>query len=227
MTQPSEDHDDVAMLLPWYAAGALDAADKARVERALGADAGLRAELDLVREDRESARALAEEDSVPASMPLRFDAALEQRIAEINRATRRSETPNAGRAGWFGRFLGGFARRDRLAYAAVTAVLVVTLQAGAILALLGERGGVSSGFETASGPSVGDGIFVLVRFAADRSAEDIAAWLATNGGRIVDGPLPGGMFRLRFDVAAGAGSADLAGRLGAERDMIALVLPAQ
>ena len=58
-TLTEKERDAVSMLLPWYATGALDGPDRARVERALASDAGLRAELDLVEEDRNASRALA------------------------------------------------------------------------------------------------------------------------------------------------------------------------
>ncbi len=55
----------VSELLPWYAAGTLDASDTARVEAALAADPTLRDELEIVREDQDASFALAEAAPVP------------------------------------------------------------------------------------------------------------------------------------------------------------------
>ena len=45
MTEADNNADDIAMLLPFYANGTLDHADKARVKTALKNDASLREEL--------------------------------------------------------------------------------------------------------------------------------------------------------------------------------------
>ncbi len=45
--------DEIQLLLPWYAAGTLQPADKARVEAALATDPALRASLSRIEEERE------------------------------------------------------------------------------------------------------------------------------------------------------------------------------
>src|SRR5690606_12380683 len=84
-----------------------------------------------------------------------------------------------------------------LALAGAAAALVVLLQAGIIVSMLGE-GSRPGGFSTASGEAGQEaGAAALVQFAPGADFAAITAFLDQNGARIVDGPLPGGMFKLR------------------------------
>lgn len=221
-TLTREEREAVSLLLPWYATGALGTKDRARVERALAADPGLRAELELVREDGAAVRSLAEEEPAPASMAARFDALFAQERARAGRPTPRAPAAR-GLAERLAAFL---APPHRLAWAGAAAAIVVALQAGAILTLLDSRR-PESGFSTASGPDAAGGVAVLVRFVPERTAAEIEAWLAANRARIADGPLPGGLYRLRFQDAVEENATALAGRLSAQGAMFTLVLPAQ
>lgn len=213
---------ELSGLLPWYATGALDTADHARVEQALAIDAGLRAELDLVTEDRAAILELVEEEAVPASMAARFDALFEQEES----SSRRAAAPRAEvRPSLLERIAVFLAPPRRMAWAAAAAALVIAIQSGAIVSLLADRTG-GTGFSTASGPGAAEGIAVLVRFVPERTAGEVGDWLAANNGRISDGPLPGGLYRLRFERSPHEDAAALAKRLSAESTMFALVLPA-
>jgi hypothetical protein len=116
-----------------------------------------------------------------------------------------------------------------VAWSAAIAALVIVLQAGVIATMLtGERAGQRRAtFETASVPettplprvsapapasrgvvtaavptSAGSGAasHVLVRFAPDASIADITRFLETNKASVVDGPKPGGLYRLRVNA---------------------------
>jgi anti-sigma factor RsiW len=66
----NEDHDDelgaIEELLPWYAAGTLDAAATRRVEEALAREPKLQTSLRLAREDRDETIMLNERLGAPA-----------------------------------------------------------------------------------------------------------------------------------------------------------------
>src|SRR5712672_4203012 len=59
--------DDIEALLPWYAAGTLDAREADQVEAAVAADAELSRRLDLVREEMNEAILLNEALGVPSA----------------------------------------------------------------------------------------------------------------------------------------------------------------
>lgn len=224
-TLTKKEREDLSLLLPWYVAGTLDETQMARIDAALETDAALRTELELVLEDQAAALELIEREDIPASMNARFQAALKNAISRSTAAA--SEKPKT--AGLLERLAGFLAPPRRLAFAAAAAALLIVAQGGVILSIVSGAPDSGPGYVTASGDAAGpsDGLLVLARFADGAGTSEVAAWLAANGGRVVDGPLPGGMFKLRFPVNAAADAAALAGAIGAQTEIFAVVLPAQ
>lgn len=224
-TNTDEERAELSQLLPWHAAGTLEPAEARRVEAALAADPMLAAEYALVLEDRDAARELAEAEPVPSSMQARFDAALSARIAGDSRRAARQALSDAKGPGVFARLFGGLFDSPRLAFAAAVAALVILVQGGAILALLDNTAGPE--YRTASGETVpAEGLQVLLRFAPGLSMDDAAAWLEQREARIVEGPLPGGLFRVVFPATAAADVSELAAGLTADGDAVVMALPA-
>ncbi len=221
----TREREDLSLLLPWYVAGTLDEADTARVDAALERDPALRAELDIVLEDQAAALEVSAREEVPVSMEARFHAALENAISKESRLA----APAAGESGLLERIAGFFAPPRRLAFAAIAAALLIVAQGGAILSLVSGLPDGQPNYVTASGDKSepAEGLFVLVRFADGASTGDVAAWLTAHDAHIVDGPLPGGMFRLRFSKDAADDSAALAARISAQKEVFSLALPAQ
>jgi hypothetical protein len=189
--------DDIEALLPWYAAGTLDAREADQVEAAVAADAELARRLDLVREEMNEAILLNEALGVPSAR------VMENLFKAIDRERRRARDPAAGR-GLGGLLMNLFTPRA-FAFAAGAAVVVVMLQAGVIAKLmLQDR--VGSSFETASAPPAATrgieiGSFALVRFAPQANMGDVTRFLDARDAVIVDGPRPGGpggMYRVRI-----------------------------
>lgn len=225
-TLTKKEREDLSLLLPWYVAGTLDEAQTARIDAALERDAALRGELELVLEDQVATRELIEREDVPASMNARFQAALENAVSRNTAAT----VPEKQKAtSLLNRIAGFLAPPRRLAFAAAAAALLIVAQGGVILSLVSSAPDSGPGYVTASGDAAGasDGLLVLVRFADGAGATDVATWLLANGGRVVDGPLPGGLFKLRFPADAAADSAALAAAIGAQKGIFAIVLPGQ
>ena len=106
-----------------------------------------------------------------------------------------------------------------LAWAASAAAVIVMLQAGLIARLaLQEHDDAAqtaaASFETASAPvtrGLEIGSYALVRFAPQASMTDVNKFLDSRDAAIVDGPKPGGIYRVR--VAHGALSRQELGRL--------------
>jgi hypothetical protein len=104
----------------------------------------------------------------------------------------------------------------------------VLLQAAIIGALIVARP-PAGGYQTASGPQSAGGFHALVGFADGATAAQIADTLAAFGGRIVDGPKPGGIYKVRFAASAQSGTTEgeLLRRLTARKDVVKLVLPSR
>ena len=77
--------DDIEALLPWYAAGTLDAREADQVEAAVAADAELARRLDLVREEMTEAILLNEALGVPSARVMEnlFKAIDKERIDRV------------------------------------------------------------------------------------------------------------------------------------------------
>ena len=87
--------DDIEALLPWYAAGTLDAREADQVEAAIATDAELARRLDLVREEMTEAIVLNEALGVPSAR------VMEKLFQVIDRGSYASQRRAAGsEAGW-------------------------------------------------------------------------------------------------------------------------------
>src|SRR5215468_8727329 len=187
--------DDIEALLPWYAAGTLDAREADQVEAALAADAELARRLDLAREEMTETILLNESLGAPSPR------VMENLFKAIDRERRRARAPAAGRG--FGAWLMDLFTPPAFAFAAGAAVFIITLQAGVIAKLaLQDRVGAGSSFETASAPQAATrgleiGSFALVRFAPQANMADVTRFLDARDAVIVDGPRPGGLYRVR------------------------------
>jgi putative zinc finger protein len=194
--------DDIEALLPWYAAGTLDAREADEVEAALAADQELARRFDLVREEMTETILLNEALGVPSAR------VMENLFKAIDKERKAARAPLA-RAG-LGAWLTDLFTPRAFAFAAGAAAIVILLQAGVITKLMlqqpaGEIASTkgSGGFETASAcppTCVEKGAFVLVRFASQASIADITKFLDGRDAVIVDGPRPGGaagMYRVR------------------------------
>ena len=188
--------DDIEALLPWYAAGTLDAREADQVEAALAADVELSRRLELARE--EMAETVLLNESLGAPSPR----VMENLFKAIDRERGRSRAPAAGLGGWL---MDLFTPRA-FAFAAGAAVIIMALQAGVIAKLvLQDRVEARSPFETASAPPAATrgleiGSFALVRFAPQASMADVTRFLDAHDAVIVDGPRPGGpggLYRVR------------------------------
>jgi anti-sigma factor RsiW len=191
--EPSE----IEMLLPWHAAGTLNARDSRRVEEALARDPELARQYAVIREEYAGTIDLNENLGAPSARAMqKLFAAIE---AEPPRQPRSSLNVAA-------RFTGFFAKLSpqTLAWSASLGALALLVQAGVIGAVLMSNQPAS--FQTAS-LSTNEPITrdlgaaarprALVRFAPDARVADITALLDKYQASIVDGA-KGGLFRLQF-----------------------------
>ena len=191
--EPSE----IEMLLPFYAAGTLNARDARRVEEALARDPALARQYAVIREEFAETIHLNESLGAPSAR------AMQKLFAAIDAEPVRQPSASLD---FSARFSGFFAKLSprTLAWSASLGALALLLQAGVIGAVLIKN--QNSTFQTASlstnepitrDLAAGAPPHALVRFAPDARVADITALLDHYQASIVDGA-KGGMFRLQF-----------------------------
>jgi hypothetical protein len=209
-------------LLPWYAAGTLDPVDMRHVSEYLGAHPEMQFHLELVREELAEAVAANESRGTPGP------AARDRLFAAIGEEPA-AATPAARSAlkGWWRSLLPEGASPG-FAFAAAAACALILVQAAALIAVAlapGDNGyRVASGGEAQAQP----GSYALVRFADDAKAAQIAALLKQINAVVVDGPKPGGVFKIRIStrVLSPSERDSVIQKLREKSDMIAFVAPA-
>jgi hypothetical protein len=208
---------DLEELLPWHAAGTLDANEAAEVERALAADPELARRFALVREELTETILLNESLGAPSARAMeKLFRAIDQDRRVVRRA---AASPSLG-----ARIAEFFSPRV-MAWTAAAAVVIVVLQAGVItrMALQEQDGGAgaykTASFESPSAPvtrGMTIGSYALIRFAPQASMDDVNKFLDSRNAAIVDGPKPGGIYRVR--VAEGSVSRQELARLVKEME---------
>ena len=215
--------DDLDLLLPWRTTGRLDPTEAERVSAALARDPDLGRRLALAEAER--AETVAVNEALGAPSRGARDALFARIDADLAQRGRRS---TGGLLARLGGALAGLSP-PALAGLGLAACLVILAQAGLIAGAL-LRGPAGPGYETAShgsDPSAGAGSFALVAFAPAATAGQIAEALREIGAVIVDGPRPGGLYRLRLasePLAPAAAEAAL-GRLRARPGLVQFASP--
>ena len=195
--EPSE----MEMLLPWYAAGTLNARDARRVEDALARDPEIARQYAVIREEYAETIHLNESLGAPSVR------AMQKLFVAIDAEPVRKPSASRNLASRVSRFFASLSPRT-LAWSASLGALVLLLQAGVIGAVLLKNQPAS--YQTASlsmnepvtralGPASPPR--ALVRFAPDARVADIAALLDNYHASIIDGA-KGGLFRLQFGNSA-------------------------
>lgn len=194
------EEDGVEALLPWYEKGTLGEDDARRVEAYLASDPEAARFRELIREEVDETVAANEAAGMPSH------AALDRLMASIEAepSVRRFSAREA-RRGFLARLFGEGAP-SWMPLAVGLACLVILVQAAALGVLLTRPGAQGGGTELARGP-VGDdalqpaadtGRTVLIRFTPSATAEDISTLLRALNATIVEGPKPGGVYRVRL-----------------------------
>jgi hypothetical protein len=229
----AQEPSEIEMLLPWHAAGTLDARDARRVDEALARDPELAKQYAVIREEYAETIDLNESLGAPSVRAMqKLFAAID---GEPARRPRVSFNFSARIAGFFARL-----SPRALAWSASLGALALLLQAGVIGTMLVKNQNAS--FQTASvstnEPITRDLVTrdlgratppprALVRFAPDARVADITALLDNYQASIIDGA-KGGLFRLQFgDRAMGRDEfAGLIRRLQNEK-IVSLAVDAQ
>jgi hypothetical protein len=201
MTINETERRDIEALLPWHAAGTLSRRDAQRVEAALQDDRDLARQFELVREELGETIHLIETLGAPSAR------AMERLLAGIEaEGTKARKRRSFDFAAFLAERLSAFSPRT-LALSAVVGALAIVLQAGLLANLyINEPGSEAPpAFRTASAPtrSIGPvGSYALIGFAPQASAADVTKFLDDHKATVVDGPKPGGLYRIRLSMSA-------------------------
>ena len=211
MTEDSE-REEIEKLLPWYVTGKLGLSDTSKVERFLAQHPDALSQLQLIGSERQETMRAYEAMGWPRSdMRNRLMAALP-----------RSASPSRRRFARFGQF---FRMRPALGtqWAALAMALLVLAQAAFIAVLLTR----APTYRLAAGAHE-DGAAALIAFADDARAADIARFLADFEATIVDGPKPGGVYKIKLRNLDKSQLDDtLLSKLAEHRDIVRIVLPSR
>ena len=114
-------------------------------------------------------------------------------------------------------------------WAAMAAAAIIIVQSAAITGVIVK--GAGENYQTASGQAadLGDGFSALVVFAEDAKASAIAQLLREFDASIVDGPKPGGVYKIRLRSTDRSQSAQdsLMRRMRDRHDIVSTVLPSR
>ncbi len=191
--EPSE----MEMLLPWHAAGTLNARDARRIDEALARDPELARQYAVIREEYAETISLNESLGAPSAR------AMQKLFAAIDGEPARAPSASLDFSARIAAFFVGLSPRT-LAWSASLGALALLLQAGVIGAVLMKNQNPT--FQTASlstnAPITRDlgaaaPPYALVRFAPEARIADITALLDSYKATVTDGA-KGGMFRLQF-----------------------------
>jgi anti-sigma factor RsiW len=213
-----EEPSEIEMLLPWHAAGTLNARDARRVDEALARDPELAKQYAVIREEYAETIHLNESLGAPSARAMQklFDA--------IDGEPVRKPSVTSGIATRIAAFFSSLSPRT-MAWSAGAAALALLLQAGVIGAVLMKNQGAL--YQTASfdmrerAPMTRDlgaaapAPRALVRFAPEAKIADINALLDNYQASIVGGA--NGLFRLQFSGKAKDDVAGLIGKLRSEK----------
>ncbi len=196
---------EIEMLLPFHAAGTLNARDARRVEDALASDPALARQYAVIREEYAETISLNESLGAPSAR------AMHKLFAAIDAEPVREPQRSVSLSVRVSEFFASLSPRT-LAWSASLGAVALVLQAGVIGAVLMKNqtasfqtaslsmnepssGPITRGLESSLAPAR-----ALVRFTPEARIADITALLDNYQASIIDGA-KGGMFRLQFGKA--------------------------
>lgn len=186
---PDMPPEEVEALLPWHAAGTLNARDARRVDEALARDSKLARQYAVIQDEFAETIHLNESLGAPSAR------AMQRLFAGIDAEPPRRPSMSASFSMRAAEFFASLSPRT-LVYSAAAAAVALLLQAGVIGAVLVKGG--EGNFQSAAyhAPSDG-GTRALIRFTPEARVADITQFLDRYNASIVAG-LKAGMFRVQL-----------------------------
>jgi hypothetical protein len=191
--------DHVENLLPWYASGKLAPEDSHHVEQALAQMPELRRRYDLLLEERVATMAINERLGAPSPQ------VLESLLARLeSEPVKAPKSKNFNIGNWLAERFSAWQPRS-LAFAGMAVVLVAMIEAGVLATMYFGPAQKGATYQTASvsqKTAEQNGTFLLVAFVPDATMAQILRVLDAHKAMIVEGPLVGGIFRIRVSDKA-------------------------
>lgn len=220
-TTPSSEREEIEMLVPFYVTGRISADDSKRVDAYLKRNPDFAEHIELVRDERAVTVSANEALGFPSARST--DKIFETIAQETQTAPSRRVQDNSSSI-WaaIGRFFAA-PTPSAVRFVAIAAAAVVLVQT-AFLGTLLMRQPAPDGYQTASGPSntAMRGTVALVAFQDGASVSDISRALANEGASIVEGPIEGGMYKIKF-IHGSDGEAGAQSRFDALKSQTAIV----
>jgi anti-sigma-K factor RskA len=187
--------DEARLLVPWYAAGTLDAAEARKLEALAKEDPELAQLIAGAKQEMNAAVSVNEALGVPSPAVWRR---IETSVGQQKRARGSLGIAEMARSAGasLSRFLAGFTVRQWQAIAAVAVALCV-IQTGAVIYLAGS-GNAPSKYRTASAQTRGAAkqSAFIVSFSENASIGDLSKALDDAGAVIVEGPNPDMLYHI-------------------------------
>ena len=199
MNEDPAEVDHVESLLPWYATRRLAHGDTLLVERALAEVPELNRHYELVLKEQEATVALNNSLGVPS--PRAFEKLSALLDNTQGAAEARVLKPGKRQAGkWWNIFFPVLQPR----LVAVVAVLIALAEAALLAVPFFEpaRKGTYWTASVAGKSAEDDGAFLLISFAPNATATQIQEFLQAHKASIKEGPIAGGIFRVRVSDKA-------------------------
>jgi hypothetical protein len=189
------ERQEIESLLPWHAAGTLNRRDAQRVEAALASDRELARQYELVREELAETILLNETLGAPSARAReKLFAVIDAESATTRRTSLLTDLGNR-----LTEYMSGFSTRT-LAWSGAAAVLAIAIQAGLLATVFINERVEQRSYQTVSleqRSRAAEGAFAVIRFAPQASVAEITNFLDAHKATVVDGPKPGGLYRIR------------------------------
>jgi hypothetical protein len=212
MSEDSE-REEIEKLLPWYVTGKLGLSDSGKVERYLAEHPDASRQLQLIGAEWHETMRVNEAMGWPRS------GMSERLMAVLPHNTRDRGHDRFAKFGQFFRMQ----RALRTQWSALAMALLILVQATFIAVLLWRE----PTYRLAAGAQ-GNGTAALIAFADDAKASDVARFLTDFQATIVDGPKPGGIYKIKLRHLDKSPLDDtLLSKLSEHRDIVRIVLPSR
>ncbi len=212
-TTNQTEREEIEMLVPFYVTGRISVEDARRVEAYLKRNPDFAEHIELARDERAATVSVNEALGFPSarSADRIFEAIAAEQPPTIARVRARSRGLLTGIREFFTAPTPAAVR-----YATIAAAAVVLVQA-AVLGTMLTYPQAPGGYQTASGPqqTAAPGTVALIAFQESATLADISRALSAADATIIDGPVPGGLFKIK--IAHGSD-----GEAGAKRRIEAL-----
>jgi hypothetical protein len=227
----SAEMSEIETLLPWYVKGTLGPEDTARVEAHLAAHPETQRALALIAEEWHET--VAANETLGAPTPAARDRLMADLAAEEAASVPAPLTGTAllqhMKSAWTALIPKGVS--PVMAFSGVAAAIVIVVQSVAVAVLIAGGSPSGGGMRLAKGPEAGvlAGADFYVRFSENATAGDIMAHLKPFNATIIDGPKPGGLFRLRVSPQplSTTEMKAIMKKLRARQDIVRFVAPAK